>query len=364
MLLSSYTTRHAGWDLYLPLHNLFSTFSVYARHFDEQILHSTGVDYSCNCVYGLISVKTWCLGVSTCATCRVLNTCNTTLKPQKYVFLTVLWTAGKEARKLLGFHVSWCMTTSTSKSWGSWYHLILFDWCFDISLGYLNVKYYFCDVIKKHCPFGANTKLHVSAIVLLLVRQLSKFRIFDQTFIVLGSPKEWSIPNFLSIRRHGETHLVHKGTCWLYDAAVCVRKNVGTQMNACRNCTKNLIATYQGAWCTLNELSKNSRRHEGQQRICTAGITELTPLQRPSLSLKMISLGLNHPLQTNKEKTSPPNRPTTLESLLSLVFQQSLTSGSRLRCPLSACLESCDQVKVCEIHSQWWSFNYPTTNSR
>ena len=66
MLLSSYTTRHAGWDLYLPLHNLFSTFSVYARHFDEQILHSTGVDYSCNCVYGLISVKTWCLGVSTC----------------------------------------------------------------------------------------------------------------------------------------------------------------------------------------------------------------------------------------------------------------------------------------------------------
>ena len=162
--------------------------------------------------------------------------------------------------------------------------------------------------LKNIVLFGANTKLHVSAIVLLLVRQLSKFRIFDQTFIVLGSPKEWSIPNFLSIRRHGETHLVHKGSCWLYDAAVCVRKNVGTQwmMNAGRNCTKNLIATYQGAWCTLNELSKNSRRHEGQQRICTAGITELTPLQRPSLSLKMISLGLNHPSRRTRKKHLHP----------------------------------------------------------
>lgn len=364
MLLSSYTTRHAGWDLYLPLHNLLSTFSVYARHFDEQILHSTGVDYSCNCVYGLNSVKTWCLGVSTCATCRVLNTCNMTLKPQKYVFLTVLWTAGKEARKLLGFHVSWCMTTSTSKSWGSWYHLILFDWCFDISLGYLNVKYYFCDVIKKTLSFWRSpTKLHVSAIVLLLVRQLSKFRIFDQTFIVLGSPKEWSIPNSCQSAVMEKLISFIKEHIAVWCCCMCP-KNCWNTMNACRNCTKNLIATYQGAWCTLNELSKNSHRHEGQQRICTAGITELTPLQRPSLSLKMISLGLNHPLQTNKEKTSPPNRPTTLESLLSLVFQQSLTSGSRLRCPLRACLESCDQVKVCEIHSQWWSFNYPTTNSR
>ena len=53
-----------------------------ARHFPEQILHSTEVEYSCNCVYGLNSVKTWCLGVSTCATCCmcILNACNMTLK--------------------------------------------------------------------------------------------------------------------------------------------------------------------------------------------------------------------------------------------------------------------------------------------
>ena len=82
-----------------------------ARHFPEQILHSTGVDYSCNCVYGLNSVKTWCLGVSTCATCCMCiehiqhdpqRACANA--PQKRFFLTVTgydwimncWERGKE----------------------------------------------------------------------------------------------------------------------------------------------------------------------------------------------------------------------------------------------------------------------------
>lgn len=65
---------------------------------------------------------------------------------------------------------------------------------------------------------------------------------------------------------------------------------------ACRNCTKNLIATYQGAWCTLNKLWKSLVATRDSNGF---GPPALTPLPRPSLSLKMISLGLNHRARKN-----------------------------------------------------------------
>lgn len=115
--------------------------------------------------------------------------------PQKYVFLTVLWTARKEASKLLGFHVSWCTTTSTSKSWGSWYHLILFDWYFDISL-VIQTKFLW---LKKHCPKMAQTHL-VARISYRTSLGTAALQVQD-LWPNIHSPGK---PQVMSIRRHGE----------------------------------------------------------------------------------------------------------------------------------------------------------------
>ena len=144
-------------------------------------------------------------------------------------------------------------------------------------------------------------------------------------------------------------HLVHKLIIMKEHVAVwcCMCPGMLFQMKACKYCIKNLIATYQGAWCTLNF---KSRFHEGQQWLWTEGITELTPMPPPSLNLKMISLGLTHPLQTIKEKHLHP----TFQRLSSPWYR--VCSSNRWPLDLDFAVQGCTHVLRVAIKSKYVRF--------